>query len=135
MAKTLRAKCLEALQLLVRVKAANDNGYCKCVTCGIEKPWNEMDGGHFIPKGSSSYLALVEENVHPQCKGCNGFGMKHGSAAQEYTLWMIKTYGKDEVDRMLADKRNIIKIYKKEYEEMLKDFNEQIKYHKKRIGA
>ena len=52
---------------------------------------------HFIPKGSSSYWALEIENVHPQCKGCNGFGMKFGDAAQRYTLWMQDYYGRDFV--------------------------------------
>jgi len=94
-----------------------------------------MDGGHFIPKGSSSYWALKIENVHPQDKGCNGFGMKYGTAAQEYTKWMIDYYGRDFVDEMEATKKNPVKFYKRDYEDMLKDFNEQIKFHLKRVGA
>ena len=133
--KTPRTKCLDAIQLLARVAAADDSGYCECVSCGVYAPWNEMDGGHFIPKGSSSYWALEIENVHPQCKGCNGFGMKFGDAAQRYTLWMQDYYGRDFVDDMIAKKGQTRKLYKKDYETMLAEFNEQIRYHKKRIGA
>jgi hypothetical protein len=93
-----------------------------------------MDGGHFIPKGSSSYWALCVENVHPQCKGCNGFGMKHGSAAQSYTIWMQEYYGRDFVEDMLKTKNNIRKIYKADYEDMLQQFNTSINHHRARLG-
>ena len=133
--KTPRAKCLDAIQLHARISASDDQGYAECVTCNAWHHYKDMDGGHFIPKGSSSYWALEEENVHPQCKGCNGFGMKYGSAAQEYTLWMINFYGKDFVDEMLAKKKNIKKLYKADYTDMLKYLLEQIKIHEKRIGV
>lgn len=131
---TLRSKCLQALQKLARISEADDNGICTCVSCGKQKHYKDMDGGHFIPKGASSYWALREENVHPQCKGCNGFGMRNGSAAQQYTLWMQDMYGADFVEEMLQKKNTICKIKKFEYEDMLKYFNEQIKYHQERIG-
>lgn len=132
--KTPRTKALETLQKLVRVKAADENGYCTCVTCGKMDKWQSMDGGHFYSKGSCSYWALDERNIHPQCKGCNGFGMKYGTAAQQYTLYMIDMYGRDFVEEMEAKKRDSIKYYKKDYDEMIKEWNEQIKEHLKRIG-
>jgi len=132
--KTPRAKCLEAIQKLARVAAADDNGNCQCVSCGEWDHWKNMDGGHFIPKGHSSYWALQVENVHPQCKGCNGFGMKHGTAASRYTLWMQDYYGRDFIEEMEATKRNPIKLYKGDYETMLKEFNEQINHHLKRLA-
>ena len=134
MKSTPRNKALNAIQKLARVAAADDNGQCQCVSCGAYYHWKDTDGGHFIPKGASSYWALRIENVHPQCKGCNGFGMKHGTAAQRYALWMADYYGRDFVDQMEADKKKEVKIYKKDYEEMLADFNQQIKYHLDRIA-
>ena len=131
---TPRSKCLTAIQLLARISAADDNGYAKCVSCGCVHHYKDMDGGHFIPKGSSSFWALEIENVHPQCKGCNGFGMKFGNAEKEYTLWMIDTYGKDKVEEMLATKKQIKKLYKADYEDMLKEFNELIRFHEDRLG-
>jgi len=135
MPKTLRAKALETIQKLSRISAADDNGYCQCVSCKQMFHYKEMDGGHYIAKGHSSYWALREENVHPQCKGCNGFGMKYGTAANEYTKWMIDYYGRDYVDEMEAIKKRPVKIYKSEYEEMIKYWKEKIKYHEKRIGT
>tara|TARA_R110000851_G_scaffold219329_2_gene372135 strand:- start:804 stop:1211 length:408 start_codon:yes stop_codon:yes gene_type:complete len=130
---TPRSKCLLAIQLLARISAADDNGYSVCVSCGDAHHYKNMDGGHFIPKGASSYWALEVENVHPQCKGCNGFGMKYGSAAQSYTGWMIDTYGRDFVDDMIATKSNIKKMYKSDYDELTKQFKELIKYHEGRV--
>lgn len=132
--ETPRAKALKAMQKLVRLKAADDNGYCECVTCGAVAKWSEMDGGHYIPKSHSSYWALREENIHPQCKGCNGYGMKYGDAPQRYTLWMIDYYGRDFVDQMHKDKRKLAKYYKSDYLEIIADCADQIKYHLKRIA-
>lgn len=131
---TPRSKCLTAIQLLARLKSADDNGYCECVSCGKSFHYKTGDGGHFIPKGNSSFWALEEENIHPQCKGCNGFGMKYGIAAQQYTVHMVDMYGQDFVDNMFATKSNVKKIYKAEYASMLKEFNVQIKHHKERVG-
>lgn len=134
MAETLRAKALKTLQKLSRISAADDNGYCKCVSCGKLDNYKNMDGGHFIPKGSSSRWALEEGNVHPQCKGCNGFSMKHGSAEAQYTLWMIDWFGKDLVEYMLATKNDPVKFYAADYREMVADWSEQIKAHERRLG-
>jgi hypothetical protein len=98
--------------------------------------WNDgMQGGHFIPKGSCSYWALEKENIHPQCQGCNGYGMKHGDAAQRYTVWMQDYYGADYVEEMLSKTKAIKKISAQDYRDMLTEFNAQIKEHKTRIGA
>ena len=130
---TPRAKALATLQKLVRLKAADDNGYCECVTCGKVSKYTEMDGGHYIPKGNSSYWSLVEENIHPQCKGCNGFDMKHGTAAHRYTLYMIDTYGRDFVEDMERRKRDERKLYKRDYMDMIATWTDQIKEHLERI--
>ena len=131
--ETPRAKALRLLQQLVRMKAADDHGMVTCVTCNTQVHYKDADGGHFIPKGSSSRWALEECNVHPQCKGCNGFGMKYGSAAQNYTLYMIEMYGKDWVENMLATKNDVHKLYKADYDDMIEEFNRQIKEHQERL--
>lgn len=132
--ETLRAKALKTLQKLVRLKAANDKGVATCVTCGIKKPWNKgIQGGHWIPKGNSSYWALEEENIHPQCSSCNQFGMKNGSAGHTYTLYMIDMYGRDVVDDMLARKSDPIKIGVKQYRDMIEGWEIEIDKQLERI--
>ena len=132
----LRKEALVKLQKLVRMKAADSDGYCTCVTCGAVKMWNDgMQGGHYIPKGGSSRWALEEVNVHPQCAGCNQFGMSSGSAAQQYTLYMIDMYGREYVEDMLKSKKDVVKWYKSDYTELINDLNAQIKYQNRRLGC
>jgi len=114
------------LQKLVRLKAADDNGYCQCVTCGKFDHWKNMQGGHFIPRGNAA-TKLVEENINPQCKGCNGFAMKHGDAAHRYTLYMVDMYGRAEVDEMLRTKHKPFKWFRPDVEDMIKELKEQVK--------
>ncbi len=131
---TPRSKCLVAAQLLARISAADENGCCSCVTCGITDHYKKMQGGHFIAKGTSSYWSLEPENLHPQCPYCNGFGMKHGIASQQYTLYMEDTYGREYVDNMLDTKSNLKKMYKSDYVDFLAETNKLIKHHRERIG-
>ena len=130
---TLRAKALKLFQLKRRLEESDDTGYCTCVTCGVVDHYTQMHGGHWIPKGSSSALAFDSKNVHVQCPGCNLFGMKYGSAAQAYTLYMIQKYGEIEVERMLARRNETVKIYTAEYREMIKTLNAEIKQLKSRM--
>lgn len=137
MAKTTpRTNALNALQKLVRLKAADDQGFCTCVTCGHVSQWNEgMQGGHFIAKGKggTNEWALVEENVHPQCAACNGFRMRYGNAEAAYTLYMVDMYGREQVDLMIH-RNQVVKYSKQDLLDMTADWKQQINFHLKRIG-
>lgn len=130
-----RADALKAAQLLARISAADDNGYCTCVTCGYTGLYNDyFDGGHFIAKGSSSYWMLDPRNIHPQCKSCNGNGMKFGNKEAAYTLWMIDKYGRDFVDHMQVMKSKVIKRSQAGYNNFTAEARAEIARHKKRIS-
>ena len=133
MPETLRAKALRLFQLKRRLESSNDAGFCTCVTCGKVGHYTKMQGGHYIPKGKSSFHAFTKENVHVQCPGCNLYGMKHGIAAHNYTMFMIETYGKAYVDRMLADANKPHKLYAADYREMIRGFNAEIKKLKSKM--
>ena len=132
---TPKSKCLKALQLLRRLESADDHGYCSCASCGEYNHYKQMDGGHFIAKGCSSFWALEEENVHPQCKGCNGFGMKNGVAAYQYQKFMVRKYGQEFVDNMIETRRDVKKRFVADYADMLKDLNARIKIEQDRVGG
>ena len=100
-----------------RRKNADENGYVKCVTCGIVKHWKEMQDGHFIPFASCSELRYVPENNHPQCYGCN-VG-KNGNYTP-YTLYMEDIYGRKMVDDMVSigKAHKAVKMTVTDYEEI-----------------
>lgn len=71
-----REKSLTSYQKLVRIREADDNGYCTCITCGKKDHYTKMHGGHFITRICEP-LCNEEGNVNPQCPKCNRyyFGM------------------------------------------------------------
>ena len=95
------------LQRIVRMKAAVHSGseFIQCVSCGKSGSWKEMQGGHFVPRGSAG-TKLLEENIHPQCRQCNG---PRGGNLIGYTVYMLDMYGPEfikELERMkLAGKK------------------------------
>jgi len=130
----LKEEAAELLQMLVRLKASDDQGYCSCVSCGITKHFKDMQGGHFIPRGNSATL-LMEENIHPQCFGCNHFGMKYHDAEKQYTLHLIDTYGREIVDELISLKGQVHKWYRPDLEDQIQEFKAQIKIQEQRIGV
>lgn len=110
------------MQLYVRIKSADSDGYTKCVTCGKSGHYKEMQGGHFIGR---KWLAtkLMEENIHVQCPCCNG--PLQGNMIQ-YTLFMTDTYGREFIEELQRLKHKSRKYYKPEVEEIKKDLRSKI---------
>ena len=81
----------------VRQGAADMHGNCTCVTCGLVRPWKEMQAGHFIARaqGNATYFEL--DNIHPQCFRCN---INLGGNGPEYYPYMVERYGQDRVDEL-----------------------------------
>lgn len=129
---TLVREASTLLQLLVRMKAADDNGYVSCVVCGTTRHYKDrMDGGHFISRAKTA-TRLLEENVHPECKGCNMPGSGHEAG---YATFMVDMYGRDFVEALHRKSREVKKWNRLELEELIQDFKDQIKYHQDRIGS
>ena len=122
------------LQRLVRMKAANDSGYCTCVTCDRQFHYKDMDGGHFISRNHTA-TKLVVENVHPQCKGCNGFKMKDSLTVLKYRDYMVSMYSEDgvkELERLAWEPK---KFTRAEIEGLKAEFREQIKEQEGRLAG
>jgi len=109
------AACI--LQRIVRLKAADENGYCACVTCGKIDRWQDLQGGHFISRRFTAHK-LLEEQIHPQCPGCNG--PKKGNPVA-YTLYMLDTFGREWVDNLEATKWDTKKYSRAEITEIIED--------------
>ena len=109
------AACI--LQRIVRLKAADENGYCACVTCGKIDRWQDLQGGHFISRRFTAHK-LLEEQIHPQCPGCNG--PKKGNPVA-YTLYMLDRYGREWVDNLEATKWDTKKYSRAEITEIIED--------------
>ena len=130
---SLVEKAAVDLQKLVRLKASNNRGFSRCVSCSKWVHYKNCDAGHYFSRRHLR-LKLYEENIHVQCKGCN---MRMGcpSVRDEYRTYMYDMYG---VRRVKAMKR-LTKWSKPKFNmEQVKQFRnqirDQIKIQLKRLG-
>ncbi len=95
----------------------------RCVTCNTGRA---DQAGHFID-GRHNAVLFSEEGVHGQCYHCN-VGLKGNKL--EYFLFMEKTYGRETIDRLMQESKQMIQYkpyhfieiadkYKKMTEELL----------------
>lgn len=82
------------LSLVVKMEPANSEGYFNCY-CGKSVHWLNGNNSHYLSRAKSPSLVFDRMNVNPSCIRCNGFleGNLH-----DYTPWMEKKYGKDQVE-------------------------------------
>lgn len=86
----------------IRRRDADENGYCKCFTCGLVRHWRQLDCGHGIGRQHLG-TKYNEKNNHAQCKRCNGF---EGGMREVYKENMNKRYGPGTWEMMeLASKK------------------------------
>lgn len=90
------AKLWKAFSEYIRQRDADENGYCRCFTCGLIRPWKQMDCGHGIPRQHKA-TKYHEHNNHAQCKKCNGF---EGGKRERYKEEVDRRYGAGTWDRL-----------------------------------
>jgi len=123
----------DLLQRLVRMKAAELDGMCRCVTCGRVDHWKGLQGGHFVERGKLS-TKLIVENVHPQCPGCNMFRMKTASGVLDYRRYMVGRYGEELVRDLEVLAKQPKKYSRQEVQELSDELKRQIKEQEARLG-
>ena len=102
--KKLKALAQKEFNIWVRMRDAHE----PCISCGEMNPpvttGGQWDAGHFISRGSHPELAFDEDNVHKQCKACNGASKynkaKEATVSQCYEENLIKKIGQERVDRL-----------------------------------
>lgn len=123
----LHDRCATLLQKIVRIKAADRDGYAQCVTCNTKHHWKDLQGGHFIERGKLS-TKLLEENIHPQCAGCNMYGMKKASVVLSYRRYMVDMYGEKFVKSLELQSKQVKKYTRIELEDLYKELSKQLDY-------
>ena len=117
-----------AMQKLVRLKdAVKNGGYCTCVTCGAVRHWKECDGGHFVSRNHQA-TKVMEENIHPQCKGCNLRSGKGDTLVNlDYRKWMVEFYGEAFVIELEGMARHQANHFGPDIEDEIKKVRAQCK--------
>ena len=126
MAKTKRKKLKDAIWKLfsqyIRLKYSKD-GYCTCVTCGVSKPWKELQAGHLLD-GRYESILFCEEIVFPQCYGCNV--RKYGNK-EVYVPWFIDKFSRELYDEVVIKKHTPFKYTIQELEDLKEHYKNILK--------
>lgn len=108
--KSAKARAWSAISKYIRQKFAVDE-MVKCVTCDRVSHWKDMHCGHYQHGLTyamvSGEFCVLEENLHPQCPGCNTY---RGGMLDRYTLYMEDHYGRKMVDELMALRHKPLKM-------------------------
>ena len=110
----------------IRLRDSDEDGICRCITCGSPHHWKQMDNGHYI-KRQHLALRFSEISCNAQCRKCNWLGQGEDV---KYKDALIKKHGQEVYNRLLASKNNYIKLsqfdvdtLEKYYKMKVKEFN------------
>lgn len=131
--KRSRSKTLSRSQLVkrldsiysqyIRLKNADNEGYCICVTCGDRIHWKEIQNGHFISRAKYP-TRWHDENCHPQCMRDNIF---LNGRYIDYTLYMIERYGIDKVKELKQLSVSPMKISTPDLRDRIEHYKAEVK--------
>lgn len=122
--KLTRSKLVKKLDNIfsqwVRLSASDNNGNCKCVTCGKVGYWKAdgMQAGHFMSRKHYS-TRWDERNVKVQCSSCNVF-----RAGEQYKFSLY--LGQQLSEELLQESRKIRKFTSDELEEMVLYYSKEV---------
>src|SRR3990167_3949496 len=108
-----KLKAWKAFSRYIRIRAS-EKGLVLCYTCGRKYEWEKMQTGHWI-EGHANAVFINEDYVRPQCLGCNTF---HGGRQGEFRDKLRKEIGNKEVDRLIKEAHEIIKLTVEDYLEL-----------------
>lgn len=106
----------------IRLRDADENGICKCFTCGVLRHWKKIDCGHGIPRQHKA-TKYHSWNNHAQCKHCNGF---EGGMREAYKVKMDKRYGEGTWDKLLILSKKTVKLGSFEFQTMRDYFKKEV---------
>lgn len=87
------SKADKYFSMYIRLRDADENGLCTCITCGKKVDLKRCDCGHYV-KRQHAETRFNEMNCHSQCKHCNAFEQGRDS---EYRRKLIEMYGEEKV--------------------------------------
>lgn len=91
-------KAWKACSRYVRLRDADEDGNCTCVTCGKVMPWQKAQAGHFVP-GRFNAILFDTRGIHAQCYGCN---VRKCGNLIFYWPWMEEHMGRDVIDDLCS---------------------------------
>lgn len=120
---TLKRKLDEIFSVYIRLRDSDQNGYCRCISCGKIEHWKDLDCGHFVNR-SHMGTRYSEKNCNAQCRACNRFDEGNNIG---YTRGLIRKYGIGVISFLEAQKHSFSKMTPFDYNVMIDHYKEEIK--------
>lgn len=121
--KPSRSKLIKKLDTVfsqyIRLSNADNDKNCVCITCSKVFFWKEIQAGHFMSRKHYS-TRWSEENVKPQCCGCNVF--KYGEQ-YKYSIFL----GKRLAEELYLKSKEIVKYSNVDIIEMIETYSKKLK--------
>ena len=121
--KSLRQKQTDRMDrkfsIYIRQRDSFD-GYNRCSTCGIVKPWKELQCGHFMTRNHLS-VRWEEKNAAVQCYPCN---CRKGGLQFEMGIFLDKKFGEGTAEMIRIKSKNRVLV---DYDMLELALNELIK--------
>ena len=118
--------------LYIRLRSANEYGYCQCFTCGKVGHYKTggMQNGHFQ---SRRFMAtrFNEENCSTQCIKCNMYSQ---GEQYKFGLAIDAKYGEGTAEELEYLARTIHKVSRVEYEEQISYYKNLVENLKEEKG-
>lgn len=116
----IKQKYWEKISLKVKQSYADENGNCKCFTCGsdLKIGTSNCQAGHCYPQGAYPSLRWNLDNIRPQCYNCN---VIHHGRIHEFKEKLIEEIGVERVNELHNNRHNQLKLSVKDYERMINE--------------
>ena len=126
-AKNNRQKLIDKLDTIfskfIRLRDADDNGICRCITSGEFAHFKECDAGHFMSRNNMA-TRWDEQNVNAQPRADNRF---KAGRQYEHGLAIDKKFGKGTSEKLLIKSKSPCKFQDFELEEMIEKYKQKVK--------
>jgi hypothetical protein len=106
----------------IRLRDADSNGYCRCISSGKIAFWKNVDCGHFINRKHIS-LRFSEINCNAQARDDNRFDEGN---LEGYRRGLIKKHGPDIIDKLYAMKNQTLKLSEFEVKAMIQHYKREV---------
>lgn len=107
----------------IRLRDADKNGLCRCITSGEFVHWTECDAGHFVTRDNMA-TRWDEQNVNAQSRKDNRF---LSGRQYEHGLAIDKKYGPGTASKLIVKSRGVCKWQPFEIKKMIEYYKEQVK--------
>lgn len=121
--KGIKKKADKVFSEFVRRTKSHKEGLGTCVTCGVIKPWKELQNGHYFPRNRLG-TRFHEDNCHLQCPRCNIF-LKGNYTA--YASYMFSKYGPKKVEHLEYLSRKPLKLTINDYHVLIEGWKTMLK--------